>query len=51
MTVEKRMAVPSVLVDCRDCGEPFEITARTFNLAHEVDPSYPSFICDGCKVD
>lgn len=46
--VQKRKRVPSVIVDCRDCDEPFEITSRTFDLAHEVDPD-PSFRCDECR--
>lgn len=49
-SVRKRKMVASVLVDCADCGEPFEITAQCFDLAQEVD-SAPSFRCDGCYRD
>lgn len=48
-TVRKRKSVPSVLVDCEDCGEPFEITARDFDLAHVVDPD-PGFRCNDCQL-
>lgn len=46
MSVGKRKAVPSVLVDCRDCGDTFEVDQRTFDLAHEVSDG--RFRCDDC---
>lgn len=45
----KRMRVPSVLVDCRDCDATIEIDARSFDLAIEVGPGW--FLCDDCKAE
>lgn len=43
----KRMRVPSVLVDCRDCDAVIEVDARTFDLAVERGPG--TFLCDDCR--
>lgn len=45
----KRMRIPSVLVDCRDCSRTFEIDARTFDLA--IERGSGSFLCGDCDVD
>ena len=46
MSVRKRKRIPSVLVDCRDCGEPFEVDSRTFDLAVELGGP---MVCDDCR--
>lgn len=50
MPVGKRKRVPSVLVDCRACGAPFEVDARTFDLAVETASGWPvTFACPSCR--
>jgi len=45
----KRKRIPSVLVNCRDCGDEIEVDSRTFDLAIEVGPGW--FLCNECRND
>lgn len=48
--MNKRKRVPSVLVDCHDCDDTFEIDARTFDLAVERSTNHVArFLCGDCK--
>lgn len=46
MTAGERKRIPKVLVGCRDCGIPFYVDARTYDLANEVSDG--RFRCDEC---